>query len=355
MFDGLVGQLKASGEFVTTVDISSRFKSKTVVLRSIDYAIILAKVLWHLILRRYDIAYVTTAQSKNGFMRDNVIISLFKLFKVKVVTHQYGANYKQLLDALGEVGKIKLIKMLNYCSAIIVEGQYMKDQYAFMEGYDKKVQVIPNGLPNVGKSIMQPKEYSEEEPFRMYYLSNLIWSKGYFDVLQAVDILINQYHKNVSCVFAGRFMTSVDDVKPGISNKDDFDRFVLERHLENAISYYPGMYGDDKDMMFSKSNVFLLPTYYINEGQPVSIIEAMAYGCVPIVTEYRHIPMMVTRENGCFVEPKKPEQIAQTVINLMSNAEEYSEKSKRCIRDYKDHFTFEKYATNVINVIKESL
>lgn len=353
MFDGLVDELKARGICVKTINISSRFKANSLVLRCLDYSLALIKALWCLMNYRINIGYITTAQSKKGFIRDYAIISLFKLFKVKVIAHQYGANYHQLIDALDKREMNRLKKMLNYVSFVIVEGEYMKNQYSFLEDYEKKVKVIPNGLPNVGKSAMRSKFYLKKEPFIMYYLSNLIWSKGYFDVLQAVDLLINKYKKTVQCVFAGAFMASVDDEKPGISNKEDFDKYVKEHCLEDVVSYFPGMYGEQKDETFLKSNVFLLPSYYINEGQPVSIIEAMAYGCVPIVTEYRHIPMMVNTSNGCFVNPKDPQQIAETIVYLMDHQEEYALKSQACIRDYKEKFTFDKYASQVINIISE--
>jgi len=352
MFDGVMERLISEGNKVTVVDISPRFHKQSVLFRGLDYVIVLAEVFWHLLTARYDVCYITTAQSKKGFLRDNALVGLMRLFKVKVVGHQYGANYHQLTDALSDSGMRKLKRMLDYISVIIVEGEHMKSQYSFLDGYENKVKVIPNGLPNVGKSALIPKVYMGDKPFMMYYLSNLIWSKGYFEVLQAVDMLVNKEGRDVKCVFAGKFMASADDMRPGISNKEDFDNFVEDHHLADAVSYYPGMYGEQKDEMFARANVFLLPTYYINEGQPVSIIEAMAYGCVPIVTKYRHIPMMVTEENGCFVEAKKPDQIARAIVALMDNSEVYAAKSAACIHDYEEKFTFEKYASEVIYSMK---
>ena len=353
MFDGLVAKLREEGFSVTTIDISARFKKKSVLLRSIDYLIILLNVFIHLVLFKYDLGYITTAQSKNGFMRDNAMISILKLFKIRVIAHQYGANLHQLTEVLDERGMDKLKKMLDYISLIIVEGEYMKEQYSFLKGYKEKVKVIPNGLPIEGKGSLQPKTYNDIGTFKMYYLSNLVWSKGYFDVLQAVDILTNKYGKKVECVFSGKFIPSIDDERPGICNKEDFDKFIEEHNLRKLVKYYPGMYGEQKDEAFSKSNVFLLPTYYISEGQPVSILEAMAYGCVPIVTNYRHIPMMVSEKNGCFVEPKQPQQIAEAILWLMEHPDEYAAKSKACINDYKDKFTFEKYASQVLQCMSE--
>lgn len=353
MFDGVVSKLRSNHNKVVVVDISSHFNSNAIALRCIDYLMVLIKISWIICCYKCNLAYIISSQSKKGFLRDNAMITLCKWFNVPVIMHQYGANYHQLLDALDEKGLRRLKMMLGYVRTIIVEGDYMKKQYSFLEGYEDKVKVIPNGLPIVGKSAMEPKSYNNDVPFRMYYLSNLIWSKGYFDVLKAVDLLVNKYERKVECVFAGKFMASADDERPNISNKEDFDKFVEEHHLTDVVSYYPGMYGEQKDEMFTCANVFLLPTYYINEGQPVSIIEAMAYGCVPIVTRYRHIPMMVTEENGCFVEAKKPEQIAKAVEELMDYPGEYAEKSANSIKDYKEKFTFEEYASQVLKCMNE--
>lgn len=354
MFDGVVNHLIEHGVEVRVVDISHKINKEGLLFRSMDYLLILPEVLWELIMHKFDLCYITTSQSKKGFLRDNAMITLCRWFKVPVITHQYGANYHQLLDTLGESGTVKLLKMLGYVSTIIVEGDYMKEQFSFMPDYRSKVRVIPNGLPIEGKHAQVPKTYDGNHPFVMLYLSNLIWSKGYFDVLQAVDILVNRDHLDVKCVFVGKFMASVDDERPDISSKEFFDQYVKVHHLEKVVRYYPGMYGDQKDEAFATSHVFLLPTYYINEGQPVSIIEAMAYGCVPIVTKYRHIPMMVNKENGCFVEPKMPYQIAKAITRVMKKQDIYAAMSEACIMDYKEKFTFEKYASNVISVLSES-
>lgn len=354
MFDGIVAELSDHDDKVTVINIASKGSNKTYI-RIFEYVIVLLQEFWYLLTNRYDLGYITTAQSKKGFMRDYFMIKLFKLFRVKVICHQYGANYKQLLSSLRPKGFNRLIKMLEWVSAIIVEGQYMKEQYSFLCGYENKVRIIPNGLPHVGPNALKPKEYDNTTPFKLYYLSNLIWSKGYFDVLQAVNLLINKYNKNIECVFAGAFMSSIDDKWSGISNKEDFDSYVREHHLEDKIKYYPGMYGDEKDKMFSKSHVFLLPTYYINEGQPISIIEAMAYGCVPIVTEYRHIPMMVNQTNGVFVDPENPELIATKICKLMEFPEVYKRKSEACIRDYLHKFSFDKFSSQVLSCMVEVL
>ena len=69
--------------------------------------------------------------------------------------------------------------MLDNVFVVIVEGDYMKSQFSFYEDYEKKLEIIPNGLPVEGKSACTPKTYRGNEPFRMFYLSNMILQKQF--------------------------------------------------------------------------------------------------------------------------------------------------------------------------------
>ena len=354
MFDGVVSAVEACGNDVKVLDISSR-KGNTSINRILDYSYILIRLLFLLCTYRVSLVYLVTSQSRRGFYRDYLIILFSRLFRIKVVTHQYGANYKQMLNSMSKLELNLLTKTLDYVSKIIVEGEYMKSQFSFYVDYADKVVVIPNGLPTEGKQIGRPKTYDRKTPFTLFYLSNLIYSKGYFDVLKAVNSLVNEHKMNVNCIFAGQFINSADDVYSGISNKVDFDNYILQHGLSDYVKYFPGLYGDEKAQYFYTSHVFILPTYYINEGQPVSILGAMAYGCVPVVTKYRHIPMMVNEKNGCFVEPSSPESICKAIISLIDNTDTYSQKSKQAIEEYRTKYTFERFSDNVLGVINKAI
>lgn len=349
MFDGVVEYLKDKGVQVTIIDIAPKIKKGGIILRALDNIVKLLKIPYVICLNKYELAYITTSQSNRGFIRDRFAITLCRWSHIPVIAHQYGANYDQLINSLDEQGRCKLKRMLEYVSAIIVEGDYMKQQFSFLDNYQSKVIVIPNGLPIEGEHVLIPKVIERNAPFVLFYLSNLIWSKGYFDVLKAMDILVNRDGLDVKCVFSGKFMQSADDEWPGIANKEDFDKFIEQHSLTERVQYFPGLFGEEKDSFFFKSNVFVLPTYYINEGQPVSIIEAMAYGCVPLVTEFRHIPMMINNENGCFVKEKDPEDIAKNVKYLIEHPNDYSSKSVQCITDYQEKFKFAVYANKLMD------
>ena len=70
------------------------------------------------------------------------------------------------------------------------------------------------------------------------------------------------------------------------------------------------------------SDIFILPTNYIYEGQPVSIIEAIAFKNIAISTKYRSIPDMIDENiEGFFVDYGNPQQIFNKIKWIQDNKE----------------------------------
>ena len=63
--------------------------------------------------------------------------------------------------------------------------------------------------------------------------------------------------------------------------------------------------------------MFVLPSYYNLEAQPITIIEAMAFGCAVYATDYRGIPeILEDRVNGEFIKPKDPQDIFEKLTDI---------------------------------------
>lgn len=295
--------------------------------------------------------YINTSQSKVGFLRDYFFIRLAKLFRRKVIGHQFGANYQSFYTSQSKEIQKRIKETLDLTDRFIVEGEYTKKQLYFVNDYLNKVIAIPNGLPQeIDQQNVAPKRIST--PVQILYLSNMIEGKGYWDVLEAANILNNQYKIDLRLVFAGQFLADTNDeyTKSAEEAKRIFLQRLIDYGLEDKTVYYPGLYGTEKSINFLKAHFFILPSYYINEGQPVSVLEALAYGCVPIVTEYRLIPTMVNRDNGFFVDPKSPDQIAEKILYSLNNSADYCQKSENGILYYKNNFTVDRYVDQILQL-----
>ena len=96
--------------------------------------------------------------------------------------------------------------------------------------------------------------------------------------------------------------------------------FLGERHDIGAI--------------LAKSDVFVLSS--LNEGNPISLLEAMGMGVPPVVTSVGGLPEMVENTvNGLIVPPSEPTLLADAIRFPLENpkyAAEWSKKSKELIK-----------------------
>ena len=94
--------------------------------------------------------------------------------------------------------------------------------------------------------------------------------------------------------------------------------------MPNCVDYLGLVRGEDKKRLLEWGNVFVFPTYYSMEGQPISIFEAMATGNIILTTEHAGIPDVFKEEiNGFYIEKKSPNLIATKLKMMAGNMNEY--------------------------------
>ncbi|OOE36070.1 hypothetical protein BZG04_08180, partial [Salinivibrio kushneri] len=289
---------------------------------------------------------------------DLYFIILARVFNRKVFVHLKGGNYKNFYWSQGRVFR-KLIEMvLMKADRILVLGKGLKSMFDFHDGLFEKIYVVENGLPFESPGIYR-KSLSEKRrsPFRVLYLSNMIDSKGYMDVLKAIKILKDRGF-DVEADFAGKFIRHVDD-EYCISETEaetKFKKYIEDNGLDRRVLYHGVVDGTSKSELLEGANVLCLPTNYDNEGQPVSIIEALAFGLPIISTKYRAIPDMVKQNvTGFYVGFRRPEEIADKVQILMSDRCLYEEMSHNALDLFNSKFTKEAHLKRINRHILDAI
>lgn len=137
----------------------------------------------------------------------------------------------------------------------------------------------------------------------------MIPSKGYLDVLHAVKIL-HAEGSPLHADFISRWQSDED--------QKSFMNYVAEHKLENVITAHGGIQDRARIKQFyPDADVFLLPTYYPTEAQPLSILEAINAGTPVVTTQHASIPYMVReRHRKLFVPARSPESIAAALRKL---------------------------------------
>ena len=353
-FEMLIEGCKEVGLRTFIVDISrktDRDRGYAWISRVFELLIAYKVLVDYLFLLDNTNVYITIAQSRKGFIRDFLYIWTCALFRRKITVHLKGGNYDGFYSSQGFLLRLLIRLTLKVPKKILVLGDSLKGMFDFEPSLKSKIHVVHNGLPrNKGG---RSKSLTLNEPLRLLFLSNLIESKGYEDVVRSLAILRDKYNLDATAIFAGQFMTSEDDeikLSP-LQKKNNFKALVSYLNLNDKVEFLGPVYGGLKWEILTCARFFCLPTKYINEGQPVSIIEAMAYGCVILATEYRAITDLIEDNvNGRFINNSDPESIASVVNDIVLN-HDYDRMSEYSIRIFKKKFTRDIHLRNIIHYL----
>ncbi|MGV3528887.1 MAG: glycosyltransferase family 4 protein [Flavisolibacter sp.] len=338
-FDLLTGSL--AKEKFSTIDIS--FLNSNNRFKAIMYLSAYVKLILLLIFKRYSSIYITIAQSRLGFFRDLGFIWISYLFRKQILLHLHGGNYLSFYNKQSKWLQ-KIIKItLSKADKLIVLSEAFLDQFSFVNNYQDKTIIVHNGVRPPGKKYI--KELTS--PINLLYLSNLIEGKGYLDVLFAARELKKMGVK-FNLAFAGKFMCLANDERFE-SEKDAqhyFHHFIADNQLEQQVSYAGVVSGEKKEQLLQSAHYILLPSYYKSEGQPISIIEGMAYSCVPITTAYRDLQyMVIDGYNGIIVDRQSPVDIAKKIVQITSS--KYRSLSENAYNHFLCNYSLEQYLTKM--------
>ena len=110
--------------------------------------------------------------------------------------------------------------------------------------------------------------------------------------------------------------------------------------------------GEAKKNYLRTSDLFVFPTYF--EGQPVSVLEAMAYQCGIVATRVGGIPQMIEQEQtGLLIEPKDPEGLKSALQKLLSNPELCERLGKNARAKVQKEFSIEKSLQELIKIYQQ--
>lgn len=240
------------------------------------------------------------ALERRSLIRDSPLLLFAKLLRKQMIIHIHGGLYMGKEQMPYWIKKI-LVSVLSGKDPIIVLSP-VEQESIVRKFRARNVLVLPNSL-DLNEAKEFSRVYSHEGTLTLLFLGRIVKDKGVEYIFQALKAL-----KERGFVFKFLLAGSGED-------KDEYvNRFseILGPYFE----YMGVVSGNAKTALLEKSDVFLLPSFY--EGLPVSLLESMSFGLVPIVTGVGSIKSVVTDgNNGIIVEKKSFEDIYEAIIKLI--------------------------------------
>ena len=111
--------------------------------------------------------------------------------------------------------------------------------------------------------------------------------------------------------------------------------------------------GEAKKNLLAWGNVFVLPTFYKMEGQPISILEAMATKNVVVTTNHAGIlDIFKDKVNGFLVHKNNIKSIQDILTYLAKNKSEIRKIATYNKEYFLENFTVNRFKENLIKIIK---
>jgi glycosyltransferase involved in cell wall biosynthesis len=282
------------------------FKQGVNSLRRIIEVLVVLKKVW-LKKKKSDIVYLTIAESFAGNIRDLLIYLICFGNLSKMYIHLHGGSLKKLL-----FDRYRVLAGVNYMfikklAGVVVTG---RSHVGIFEGLidQGKIHIVANfaqdHLFSTEKEISE--KFSNIRPLRVLFVGCLIPQKGFNELAEAYFLLDADLRKKVSIDFAGQFESES-------SKKVFLDKISGIKQ----IRYHGVVNNMEKKALFSQAHVFCLPTSFF-EGQPISILEAYAAGCVVLTTGQSGIrDVFLAGLNGFEIQDRSSESIKMVLERII--------------------------------------
>ncbi|WP_372715181.1 glycosyltransferase family 4 protein [Ilyobacter sp.] len=288
----------------------------------------------------YDVAYITPGHSFIGFMRYSPYMLACIIKRIPYFLHSHGGQLGNTYQEAGKLKKSTLKFLIKKSKGAIVLGDSLK--WMFQDVLPpEKIFVCHNGVPEdivSSKYDIENKLNKNPGILNLLYLSNLMEEKGILDLLNSLEYFIEN-HLNFKLNLAGNIEKNLE--------KDIYS--LLEKN-KDKVTYYGIIGGEKKRSLLLESDIFILPTYYPIEGQPISILEAMANGCAIVTTDQGGIgDIFQANVNGIECIKRNPHSIYDAVFKVSKELRRFQKQNYETALDNYTSNDFVKRVEKIIN------
>lgn len=245
-----------------------------------------------LISRQFSVGYIGLSGGK-GQLVDCFFVVLMKVFRLPIYVHHHSFAYINHVSLLNRL-VFRMLRDSHHIVLCDVMGDGLMARYGIVLS---NVSVVSNAcfLPSATSS----HKNASAEVLRVGFLSNITEEKGIFDFLDIVSSVVSQGVK-LEVLVAG----------PTASNIQE--RFYSRLSELPYVIYVGAVYDDDKRRFFDSIDVLIFPTKYVNEAEPVTILEAMSYGI-----------FVIARIRGCIASMTSSVGLSYDDSQFMAMAESW--------------------------------
>lgn len=260
---------------------------------------------------KFDLVHLSPSLGKTALIRDIYYAKKCIRHDIPFVIffHGWDKNCEKKIEEKGYINKLS--EIFGKASAIWVLHSEIKN-ILIDWGFNKDKIIVETGM--VDNILLDNFDINNKtnnikntDNLNILFLSRIIKEKGIYESVETFKILKEKFN-NVTYAIAGD--------GPELIN---LKNYVKNKNI-SGIKFTGFISGQNKIDLLTRSHILLFPSY--NEGMPIAVLEAMAFG-IPVITRkvgglndfFEHSKM------GYYTESLKPQVFADFLEKILFNRE----------------------------------
>ena len=322
----------------------------------------LLRVYWRFLCERLPeggAIHLSLGLTRFALLRDYVALicaSLFARGRVRKVVALHGSVFTEW--PTNSLNAQLLRSVIRCAGCVTCVGSSHRQALINLGVSSGKIEIVPNACEYDGieETKVVEKQASSDQPLECLFLSSLTDTKGYPEYLEALEMIGSVDGAPIHAVLCGPIMMDAyrkrfetyDEVKVWIEQKvasiNESDRVQAE--------WIPGARGSEKKALFEQAQIFVLPTQYPVEAQPLAVIEAMAHGCAIVTTDAGELLSTVNDESAIILSAPTPDSVKQSIISLAEDEQLRLRLSQAALNQFKLKFNRERYVQRWADLLR---
>jgi len=235
--------------------------------------------------------------------RKSILAAIARLLRKPYILHAHSGGFREFFSVQSRTRQRWILTMLRGSRRLIALSEEWKHYYLCIADLsDERVVVLPN-------PVQLPTEVpsrGQRSTVTLLFLGRMSHNKGPFRVVQALQALPVSALSKTHLVMAGD--GDVESVR----------RAVRESGLEQQVTVLNWVNADQRNTLLANADIFVLPS--LNEGLPMSVLEAMSWGVPVVASPVGGIPEVVQDGfNGFLVPPTDIPALANALQRLIED------------------------------------
>ena len=276
--------------------------------------------------------YVPAPGKRVALYRDWLVMFLCRPFFKRVILHWHAAGLAKWL----ETEAIITYRAATYRLFWPVDLSLVLSRYNFADAeklLSRRVCIVSNGIPDPCpdfETAIRPHRRARFEERRkifsgelsgppvtvnILFLAHCTREKGLFAAMDGVlaanrELAARKLPMRLKLIAAGNFVTDEEQA--------EFNERQRNPAVAAVIQHAGFVSGERKTELYREADLFLFPTHYLGENQPVNLIEAMAFGLPIVTTRWRSLPEMLPPNYPGLVNGQDAAEIAAAILNVLA-------------------------------------